>query len=76
MDTTQKQTAQGLFLKLAYLQQAIVDYNKKKMVLVKSWDQTCAFFVTKDIEYKDNQEDFSSAGITNSSVTSGILQQV
>ena len=33
-------------------------------------------FVTKDLEYKDIQESFSSASIVNSIVTNDVVQQI
>ena len=58
----------------------IVDYNKEKLLQVKTSDQTCAFFIVKDSKYKDNLGALSSAifGIINyaTSYTTNAIQQL
>ena len=54
IDATKIQTTYGYFLKLLYLQQAVMDYDKEELVQAKIWDDTYAFFVAKNFEDKDN----------------------
>lgn len=77
IDATKIRTAQGQFIKLLYLQQAVVDFNKEELVWAKTWDETCFFFVAKDLEYKDNQGALSNARTANSVTPSaGVTNQI
>lgn len=44
IDTTKISTAQGHFVKLPYLQQAVMNFDKEELVQAKTWDEVRVFF--------------------------------
>ena len=51
-----------------------MDFNKEELVQeAKTWDQTYAFYVTKDLEYKDIHDVLYNTGIENSVASSPVV---
>ena len=49
------------------------EFDREEKVKEKSWNATLTFFVGKDLEYKDNQDSLSQAGIANSATTDVVV---
>ena len=70
---TKKRTARGHFLKILNLQKGVSKFDKDEEIKEKTWNETRTYFVDRDLEYKDNQDSLSQAGIANSATTDVVV---